>query len=400
MRQQSARPLSDPEVLELLRDEPELLAIADAIQATQRRPRLLERVPRSRLPVLVAASAAGLLLLMLVPFRGDEVGLLEQALAAVGTKPVVHLVARTDSPVDALVDLRTGRVTPTTIELEIWHDRRTGRQKVVTRRNGMVVAEVVESMPVARLPTAVRVFVSGYRAALAQGTARPAGNGTIDGRPVAFVEVPEAGGGTVEVALDREDYVPIRFRLRRDAEDGGTSPAWRVSALETRESGEIDFSRGMPAPEAPTAGAITSSRPVDRAEMAELAPFAVWPGPRVAGAMLETILLQELRRNYSDGRSETAVGIELRYGDPSDHELRINVAANPEPTYRYVEGRLTFNFNPIPPAGVIDLVEQPGQAGTNWLGQMRLGEVYVTIEADSRELVLAAARTLRPTTND
>lgn len=399
MRRDPAHPLSDPEVLQLLRDEPELLAIADAIQATQTRPRRVSRVPRPRLPVLVVAAAATLLLLMLVPLRGEDAGLLEQALAAVGTKPVVHLVARTDSLEDTLVDLRTGRATPTTIELEIWHDRRTGRQKVVTRRNGMVIAEVVESMRVARLPAAVRVFVSGYRAALAEGTARPAGEGTIAGRPVAFVEVPEAGGGTVEVALDREDYVPIRFRLRPEAGDGGTSPIWRVGALETRQSGEVDFSRGVPEPEAPSAGAITASRPVDRAEVAVLAPFAVWPGPRVAGARLETVLLQELRSSYSDGRGENAIGIELRYESRDGHELRINLAASPEPAYRYVEGRLTFNFNPIPPTGVVDLVEQPSAAGTGWIGQMRLGEAYVTIEGDSRELVLAAARALRPITS-
>lgn len=397
MRRDPALPLSDPEVLELLRDEPELLAIADAIHATQRRPRLVGRLPRPGLPVLAVAVAAALFLLMLVPFRGEEPGLLEQALGAVGTKPVVHLVASTDSREDTLVDLRTGRTTPTTIELEIWHDGRTGLQKTVTRRNGTVVAEVVESTRTAALPAAVRLFVSGYRAALAEGTARPAGEGTIDGRPVVFVEVPEPGGGLVEVALDREEYVPIRFRLRGDAEVGGIGPSWRVGALETRQPGEVDFSgRSAPSAGAPSAGAITSSRAVSRAELAQLAPFAVWPGRRLGDLVLETISLQGLRRNYPDGRSDTATGVELRYGGPSDGQLRINVAARPEPAYRYAEGRLTFNFNPIPPANVVDLVEQTSTAGTSWLGQVRLGDSYVTIEGDSRELVLAAARVLRP----
>ncbi len=402
MRQDPARPLSDPEVLELLRDEPELLAIADAIQATQKRPRLVGRLPRPGLPVLAVAAAAALFLLMLllVPFRGEEPGLLEQALAAVGTRPVVHLVARTDSREDSLVDLRTGRTTPTTVELEIWHDRRRGLQKAITRRNGTVVAEVVGSMRNGTLPAAVRLFVSGYRAALAEGTARPAGEGTIDGRPVVFVEVPEPGGGWVEVALDSEDYVPIRFRLRDDAEVGGIGPSWRVGAVETRQPGEVDFSGGTPAARAPSAGAITSSRAVSRAELAQLAPFAVWPGRRIADLVLETISLQGLRRNYPDGRSDTGSGVELRYGGPNNRQLQINVAARPEPAYRYAEGRLTFNFNPIPPANVIDLVQQAGAAGTSWLGQMRLGDAYVTIEGDSRELVLAAARALQPIARD
>lgn len=400
MRRDPARPLSDPEVLELLRDEPELLAIADAIQATQRRPRLVGRLPRPGLPVLAVAVAATLFLVMLVPFRGEEPGLLEQALAAVGTKPVVYLVASTDSREDSLVDLRTGRTTPTTVELEIWHDRRTGSQKAITRRNGTVVAEVVESARTAALPAAVRLFVSGYRAALAEGTARPAGEGTIDGRPVVFVEVPEPGGGLVEVALDGEDYVPIRFRLRGDADVGAIGPSWRVGALETRQPGEVDFSGGTPAAGAPSAGAITSSRAVSRAELAQLAPFAVWPGRRIADFVLETLSLQGLRRNYPDGRSDTATGVELRYGGPNNQELRINVAASPEPAYRYAEGRLTFNFNPIPPANVIDLVEQSSASGTSWFGQMRRGDAYVTIEGDSRESVLAAARALRPVASD
>lgn len=398
MRRDPARPLSDPEVLELLRDEPELLAIADAIQATQRRPRLVGRLPRPGLPVLAVAAAAALFLVMLLPFRGEDAGVLEQALAAVGTKPVVHLVASTDSREDSLVGLRSGRTTPTTIELEIWYDGRTGLQKAITRRNGTVVAEVVGSTRTAALPAAVRLFVSGYRAALAEGTARPAGEGTIDGRPVVFVEVPEPGGGLVEVALDREDYVPIRFRLRGDAEVGGIGPSWRVGALETRQPGEVEFSGGTtPWAGTPSAGAITSSRAVSRAE---LAPFAVWPGRRIGDLVLETTSLQGLRRNYPDGSSDTATGVELRYGGPNDRQLRINVAARPEPAYRYAEGRLTFNFNPIPPANVVDLVEQTSAAGTSWLGQMRLGDSYVTIEGDSRELVLAAARALQPIGSD
>lgn len=400
MRRDPARPLSDPEVLELLRDEPELLAIADAIQATQRRPRLVGRLPRPGLPVLAVAAAAALFLVMFLPFRGEDAGVLEQALAAVGTKPVVHLVASTDSREDSLVDLRSDRTTPTRIELEIWYDGRTGLQKAITRRNGTVVAEVVGSTRTAALPAAVRLFVSGYRAALAEGTARPAGEGTIDGRPVVFVEVPEPGGGLVEVALDREDYVPVRFRLRGDAEVGGIGPSWRVGTLETRQPGEVELSGGTTSSVGTPSAAITSSRAVSRAELAQIAPFAVWPGRRIGDLVLETISLQGLRRNYPDGRSDTATGVELRYGGAKNRQLRINVAARPEPAYRYAEGRLTFNFNPIPPANVVDLVEQTSAAGTSWLGQMRLGDSYVTIEGDSRELVLAAARALQPIGRD
>lgn len=385
--------LADPEVLELLREEPELLAIADAIRATQKQPRRNWRPPRAGLLPMAAVAAATLVVLALLPFRADDAGILERALAAVGTKPVIHLVASTESEEDTLVDLATGRKQPTSIEVETWIDRRTSLRKTITRRNGVVVAESVARGGVVQEP-AIELFLSGYRSALAEGTARLAGEGTLEGRAVSFVEV-QVPSGTVEVVLDHETYVPLHFRFRRDSDDH-VGPRWRVLDLETRAPGEVSFTE-VSAPRSPSAGTVVASTPIDPERASRvLGSAAQWLGQRFDGLELETINLQELRRSFADGTNEVSQGLELRYGGESLRSLvRIRIAARPEPAYGFAEGRLTFNFNPIPAAGVADVVRQAG-ATTAWFGQLRSNDAFVTIEAPSAAAVLHTARELRP----
>jgi hypothetical protein len=70
----------DVETLEVLRDQPELLAIADAVASTQRRRR---RLPR-RLLLAAAAALAAAAVALLAPRQGENSGGLvsERALAA------------------------------------------------------------------------------------------------------------------------------------------------------------------------------------------------------------------------------------------------------------------------------------------------------------------------------
>ena len=88
----------DREVLELLRAEPELLALADAVAETE--------ASRRRRPVrallAVAAVAVGLFALVLAaPWDrgGGDGSVLGRALAAIPAGgPVVHLISSLDSP--------------------------------------------------------------------------------------------------------------------------------------------------------------------------------------------------------------------------------------------------------------------------------------------------------------
>ena len=86
--------IRDREVLEELRDEPELLAIADAVVETQR----IRRRVRPWGAVTVVALAAVLFLLVLAsPWDrgGEPATVLDRALAAIDTRGrVVHMTIR------------------------------------------------------------------------------------------------------------------------------------------------------------------------------------------------------------------------------------------------------------------------------------------------------------------
>src|SRR5438093_898467 len=127
----------DPELLDLLHDDPRLLAIADAVTATQKRK---ARLPRQLLaiPVIVAAL---IVVALFAPWQGSTPSLFDRALAAVGDEPVLHVVTQTSEPVDwQLVNLATGeRSAPTfTVRTEIWYDGERGLEHSITRTNGTV----------------------------------------------------------------------------------------------------------------------------------------------------------------------------------------------------------------------------------------------------------------------
>src|SRR5205807_1519820 len=79
-----AMTLRDPEVFETLRDEPELLALADAVAETQQLDRPRRRVPLVRPLALAAAGAAAVVAVLLWPGGGGHNPVLDRALAAIG----------------------------------------------------------------------------------------------------------------------------------------------------------------------------------------------------------------------------------------------------------------------------------------------------------------------------
>ena len=97
-------PLRDPELVRMLADDPELLAIADALVETRREQPASEPVHarrRRRLASVGAAAAvaaAVVAVLLVSPWSGDGGGLVGRALAAIGTGPVLHVVTEQPSP--------------------------------------------------------------------------------------------------------------------------------------------------------------------------------------------------------------------------------------------------------------------------------------------------------------
>jgi hypothetical protein len=223
----------DLEVLELLHGEPELLAIADAVATTQDR---TSRPPR-RLLAVPAVAAALIAVALVAPWQGSSTSFFDRALAAVGADPVLHVVTHETRPVDwRLLDLATGESTAPSlsVETEIWYDEERGLEHSVTRTNGRLSDDVlqtpdgvtsregtvftcawIQAHPVEatrervscrldgengtvphKVPEPAPVidpglsgFLNGYREALENGTAQRVGEGTVRGRPVFWLEM-------------------------------------------------------------------------------------------------------------------------------------------------------------------------------------------------------------------
>ena len=124
--------IRDREVLEELREDPELLALADAVVETQR----ISRRFRPWGAVTVVALAAALFLLVLAsPWDrgGDRGSILDRALAAIPAGgPVSHLT----------IQLEEGdghAFSPVTNEA--FYDKRRGLARVVSRNAGQTIAD-------------------------------------------------------------------------------------------------------------------------------------------------------------------------------------------------------------------------------------------------------------------
>ena len=133
--------LRDPELLELLADKPELLAVADAVAATQQPPRRSFVRRRATRLAAVAAVAAAVVAVALVLPQGEH-GIVDRAIAAIGDGRVLHLVAEVPTgTVD--VDLQSGRRTVQQYRLELWADQQLSDVHAVMTFKGQIVADML-----------------------------------------------------------------------------------------------------------------------------------------------------------------------------------------------------------------------------------------------------------------
>jgi len=429
----------DLELLDLLRDEPELLAVADAVATTQRRRRMLR--PLLAIPVLAAALIA---VALFAPRQGSGPGLTARALAAVGDKPVLHAVVREERPVGwYLVDLSTGaRTAPRlTVETEMWYDRSRGLEHKVTRTNGRLTDDVLQTPDgvtsregtvitcawIARHPVeatrkrvscrldgengtvprnvpepapivdpALAGFVSGYRDALAAGAVRKAGEGEIRGRPVYWLELtleqprPPGADRDLEpirerVAVDRETYRPLLVR----AEHG---VSYEVATIETVPAEDADFSKPVPLPaeERISSGSVVASEEVGLDEARSvLGREAFWAGRQIEGLELVHVEHQILKTGYARSTGlppRQTDGLELEYKSGTAF-LVIHEAMAPSFAYRWPTRDTLW---PVPPVGAV-LIQPFG-----W-GFLHREGLYVSIMSSlGEDAVLATARALEP----
>jgi hypothetical protein len=432
---------ADREVVELLGEEPELLAIADAIAATQATRR--RRLPLSRLLLVAAALAALIVMPLATPWERGRTSIVDKALGALGDREVIHVVLERESSDPLLVDLRTSRELPTRYRTEIWFDERRSLERVVTRTNGrtsdvqlstptgiwtpegrVFTCAWIASHPVeaakrrvscsashgAReerpvLDPALAGFVTGYKDALASGAARRIGHGVVDGRPVEWLEfeLPGPSRGTERVAVDRETGRPV---LVRALVDGKVVAESRVRVAETVTPGQADFTKPkrIASGALPQVGNVVASKvgPIGAASSA-LGGRVAWLGRRFAGLRLSEVRLDTIKTSYGppgNRHLRPSKGVELLYGKRDARYAWLREATEPAFAYGFLRGVT------LPPAGRllvrrVDVETAPREGGRAvptgtvvWQGQLVQGRLFVALEASSKALLLKAARSV------
>src|SRR5689334_14850891 len=112
--------LHDRELLELLADDPALLAIADAIAATGARSQ--RRRPPRRLLLAVVALVVAASVALIAPWSTSRGGVVQKALAAVSSNSVLHVVLVSPLAGESTVNLKTGTSKPAVLRVEQWFD--------------------------------------------------------------------------------------------------------------------------------------------------------------------------------------------------------------------------------------------------------------------------------------
>lgn len=387
--------LSDRELLELVRDDPRLLAIADAVAETQRPAR--RRVTGPRFLTATVAVAAAVAIALVAPWQERGPSFVDRALAAVGGGPVVHAVVEYSWDRDVVVEIATGEERQRVHRTEYWYDeeRKTLRTRQLT--DGVQLTEIVETPQrawsdvgefraggnVARLDPAIAGFVTGYRDALEDGSAEVVGETIVDGRTAKLIRFrPAAGGGVQEVAVDAESYRPLRFHYTYPP-DGRRSPEWRVVSIETVPREPSTFAPPERSAPRPTAGwgEEAAAISLDRAA----AVLGSTPLGLV-GRRVERVELQQVGAELTDGRRVEGVVLRIEYEDG----LRVSQAVDPAGLYAL---GIDDGGAPTAPAGSMSVFSDPR---SRWQAELRVGKSGVVIDAPTPELLLESARALRP----
>lgn len=405
--------MQDREVLEVLRDEPELLAIADAIHGAQagtqagRRGGHWQR--RALLGAVAVAAVAAIPLF--APWGGSGRNpIIDRALAAVPDHgPVLHLVIRLTGETTR-IELSTGRESAVPTDAELWADEDRGLFRVVTRRDGQVASNILVRTGEAIADPLFASFVSAgmYRELLASGRARVIRKGYLRGRAVYWLgaeDGPEADGRLRwSVAIDAESYRAVLiaasqagkavFRAevvrletvpRDEARFRGRKTSFEEGAVVTGPVVEVGPGRSEPR---------TSSTAARRA----LGRPPLWAGAEIGGRRLSFLEVGTVRATADHSARISEVVVRLGYGRASPVDMAYLEIE--EATARAAAPVWRLEQTTAPPHGYLDLERSKVGASRServrWTGRLRARGLFVKIESWSRGAVIAAARHLRP----
>ena len=443
---------ADVELVELFADEPELLAIADAIAATTTTPARAHasarapsrlHLPRPSVLSAVALAAVAAVVVLVAPWQRSHGTLADMALAAIGTRPVVHVVMETPTGA-GLVDIASGKAQPVMQRDEVWYDAARGLRRDVTRDGSVILDDELETRqggfsshgivydcawiaahPVAATKARVSCNASGdngkkphivprpkptldpglagfadsYRQALASGQAQEAGSGEVDGQTVDWLVFPTSDGSTERVALDRSSHKPILLE--------GPHLSIRIDSIESIPYDASNFARPTPAavPERPslTNAGDGAAVALDGAAIAAAYPNALWAGSQVAGLPLVYAEQQSLSAAFSGGTpKQTGPGLELGYGrlKKNGHIDRtqpyVLIQEAPSSTLATMAGFIHGGFPPTGSLYADPLLGSSSTGNTLGIGATVINGIYVMIQtqATGPETLLDVARAL------
>jgi hypothetical protein len=418
-------------------DWPDVVARAGAVERRRLDARRIAGVVM--LALLIAAVAA------LLPGRigtgRRHVDVVAQALAAVSQGPVLHAVLQVPAgqtwfspghpqPTVDVLDLGSGQTRPVISQMELWYDPDRGLALQVDSVDGTVAwqslqtptanfddrGHVEQSKAPAQIDPGLAAFLKGYKQALVDGTATDAGPGTVAGRAVEWLRFPPQSSESVpeEVAVDRATFAAVAMRAVCP-QCTLTPPTYTIATLEGVARGAVDFAPPKavnPHPVALYAGSYELGT-LDGAS-GFLGHDVYWPGQSVAGLPFTGVQFDH-PANYStvpptpgsmiaSGRAVTLYYGALKPpkfdGAPGDSYLTIGETADIGFAFHGFnmeelseDGRpLTLARTVVPPEGEAILTD----IGV-WVAQLRKGGLYIEIEGQTRDAVVAAAQALTAT---
>jgi len=338
----------------------------------------------------------------------------ERALAAVGDRPVVHAVLKSTQRDATSLDLASNTERAEFRRVECWYDDERSLLRGRVTIGGRLFADVLTRQAGAAAPgagrepsrssqaelePAVTGFASRYRAALESGQARIVDADSSGGRDGIVLRIdvgPSSALQYDEVVLD-ERYRPLRFRYRSGSK---TSPWWRVVAIETVAREKPQFNVQPREDRHPSGHVVSGKRTISpKAAASALGRPVVWAGPSIAAVELTRIKLAEVTTLWRGERPSRTPTLVLRYGRgwPALRPGRwvvVTEGITPDQTPAFnIAGHDELE------RGQLRLVRLAGRAtgrGDRWFGAMVFGGAYVALESPRRDLLVTAARAMKP----
>jgi hypothetical protein len=242
MRRSAPTPGSlDKELIALFADDPEGLAIVDAIAATQASPgRSLQRrrVALAAATLLVAVVVVGFLTV-----GTSKAGIVERALRVLDEKPAVRLTLVDERVAGQLVNLNSGAQRPLRHVIDEWYEQRRHVRRVRDVVGGVVVADTRLRVRAGADRNTVGSFIETYRRALERRDIEKVTPGFAGRTPVYWLTFP-VGAAIARVAIARGTLRPTLIEYA-----GGDTRRFRVIAW--KGLGRVPRATASPRPKIP-----------------------------------------------------------------------------------------------------------------------------------------------------